>query len=90
MKLLWTSTARKDRVNIRTFIERDNPAAALELDEVFSDRTAGLLELPLMGRTGRLKGTRELVVHGNYVVVYDVMKDDIRIIRILHAARRWP
>lgn len=79
-----------DRVNIRNFIERDNPAAALELDQVFADRTAGLLDLPLVGRAGRLKGTRELVVHGNYIVVYDVTKDAIRIIRILHAARRWP
>ena len=79
-----------DRVNIRTFIERDNPGAALELDQVFTDRTAGLLDLPFVGRAGRLKGTRELVVHGNYIVVYDVVKDDIRIIRILHAARRWP
>ena len=79
-----------DRVTIRTFIERDNPVAALELDQVFADRTAGLLDMPFAGRAGRVRGTGELVVHGNYIVVYEVAKNEIRIIRILHAARQWP
>ncbi|MCI4592413.1 type II toxin-antitoxin system RelE/ParE family toxin [Sphingobium sp. BYY-5] len=43
-----------------------------------------------MGRPGRVAGTRELVAHRNYILVYDVAESEIRILRLLHAARRWP
>ena len=35
-------------------------------------------------------GTRELVVHRNYILVYDVAGDVVRILRVLHARREWP
>lgn len=41
-----------------------------------------------MGRSGLVTGTRELVVHPHYVVVYDV-KDTVRILRVLHTAQQW-
>lgn len=33
---------------------------------------------------------RELVVHRNYILVYDVTGDEVRILRVLHARRQWP
>ena len=42
-----------------------------------------------MGRKGRQAGTRELVAHPNYIVVYDVTGDMVRVLRVLHAARQW-
>jgi plasmid stabilization system protein ParE len=41
-----------------------------------------------MGRSGLVKGTRELVVHPHYVVVYDVA-DIVRILRVLHTSQQW-
>jgi plasmid stabilization system protein ParE len=41
-----------------------------------------------MGRSGLVKGTRELVVHPHYVVVYDVA-DIVRVLRILHTSQQW-
>lgn len=45
---------------------------------------------PGLGRPGRLQGTRELVAHRNYILIYDVAGDLVRVLRILHAARQWP
>lgn len=90
MILVWTRAARSDRERIRTHIAEDNPVAALALDESFSEKTTLLAEYPHMGRPGRLPGTRELVAHPNYILVYDVKDGMVRILRLLHAARQWP
>jgi plasmid stabilization system protein ParE len=31
-----------------------------------------------------------LAAHRNYILVYDLAGDLVRILRVLHAARRWP
>ncbi len=43
-----------------------------------------------MGRPGRVPGTREWVVHRNYMLIYDQTDTEVRILRLLHAARQWP
>jgi len=44
-----------------------------------------------MGRPGRKKGTRELVISRTpFVVVYRAKGPRIEIIRLLHGAQRWP
>lgn len=43
-----------------------------------------------MGRPGRRKGTRELVAHPSYLLIYDVSGRTIRILRVMHTARQWP
>ena len=88
--LFWTPESIQDREDIYDFIEADNPAAALELDEMFSEKALHLVDHPGLGRLGRVVGTRELVVHPNYILVYDVRGDRVRVLRVLHAARRWP
>ena len=90
MKLVWTLPAREDRKSIREYIAADNPSAALDLDELLSERAARLLDHPGLGRAGRLKGTRELVAHRNYILIYDVVGELVRVLRVLHAARQWP
>jgi len=52
----------------------------------------GLLKKnPALGRAGRVAGTRELVVAGTpYVVPYRVRGEAVEILRVFHAARRWP
>ncbi|WP_275667776.1 type II toxin-antitoxin system RelE/ParE family toxin [Fastidiosibacter lacustris] len=48
-----------------------------------------LLDFPKMGRSGRVKGTRELVTWANYIIVYQENDNTVRILRILHAAQQW-
>jgi len=90
VKLVWTRPAAADRREIRTYIARDNPAAALALDELVSEKALRLVDHPGLGRPGRVAGTRELVAHRNYILIYDLADDLVRVLRVLHAARQWP
>jgi toxin ParE1/3/4 len=91
MKLRWTKAARQDRERIYAYVEADNPNAALELDERFQDRAAHLVQLPNLGRKGRMDGTRELsIAGGSYLLVYRIDPDVVWIIRVVHTARAWP
>ena len=44
-----------------------------------------------MGRAGRVKGTRELVISKTpYIAVYRIIAEAIVVLRILHGAQQWP
>ena len=88
--LYWTPEAIQDRDIIYDHIEADNPIAALALDELLAEKAVRLVDHPSQGRIGRVAGARELVAHQNYILVYQVTADAIAILRVLHAAQRWP
>jgi toxin ParE1/3/4 len=88
--LVWTRRASIGRAEIIDRIGRDNPAAAQALDDRFSQKSRLLIDHPHLGRPGRMGGTRELVVHPSYILIYDVTGTAVRILRVMHAARRWP
>ena len=90
MRLVWAQEAMDDRDAIFDFVEENNQIAALALDELFTEKVSRLLDHPNLGRPGRIAGTREWVVHQNYIVIYDVTGDLLRVLRVVHAARRWP
>ena len=35
-------------------------------------------------------GTRELVAHPNYIVVYRVRGEDVQVLTVMHTARKFP
>ena len=41
------------------------------MDELFQRKATMLAEHPKTGRAGRVPGTRELVAHRHYVLIYD-------------------
>lgn len=90
MDLFWTPEAIQDRDEIYEYIEADNPAAALALDELLAEKASRLVEHPGLGRSGRIANTRELVAHRNYILIYDLVSDVVRVLRVLHTARQWP
>lgn len=89
-ELRWTLEAIQDREAIYDYVEADNPIAALALDELFEEKAGRLIDHPGLGRLGRIAGTRELVAHQNYILIYYVTSDFVRMLRVLHAARQWP
>jgi len=91
VKLTWSAFALSDRDAIFTYIEADNPAAAVLIDERIVASTRRLLDFPASGRVGRIAGTRELVINGTpYVAAYTITETTVRILRVLHGAQEWP
>ncbi|MGB8028918.1 MAG: type II toxin-antitoxin system RelE/ParE family toxin [Terracidiphilus sp.] len=91
MRLEWSIFAMDDRNAIFDYIEADSPQAAVTVDDRIEEQVEWLLQFPEMGRTGRIEGTRELVIqHTPYIVAYRVMGKIIRVLRVLHGAQRWP
>lgn len=88
--LLWTRQALRDREVIYDYIDADKPIAAAEMDDLFRAKAELLRASPLLGKEGRVTDTREWVVHANYMLVYDLRDDQIRVLRVLHVARQWP
>lgn len=93
MQLVWTPRARRARETAIEFIAEHNPTAALgQLDEI-ERQTDMLIQHPDMGRPGRIKGTRELVIsHTPFIVVYRVKRraKRIELLRFLHGSQQWP
>lgn len=91
MTVHWTPRALTDIEEIHRYIAADNPTAAAELIErilAFVEET--LAAEPMIGRPGRVAGTRELLPHPNYILAYRVKSDQIDILTLRHAARLWP
>lgn len=90
MKVRWSKDAEQDRNEIFDFIESDNPIAAAKMDLLFENAANKAARFPHMGRPGQLPGTRELIAHPNYRVIYEIQDDAIYIHGVVHTARQWP
>lgn len=86
----WTESAEADREELLDYIAQDNPLAAIKVGDEIERQIEGLLDFPEVGRTGRIDGTRELVITGlPYIVCYAVTDKSITILRILHGRQQW-
>jgi len=90
MNVHWTPAALRDRADIFDRIASDNPRAAVRMDQLFSDAAANLSSLPDRGRPGRVGGTRELIPHESYRLVYEIEAETVWILALVHTARQWP
>ena len=82
--------ALTDRDAILVYIAHDNRTAAINQDIEFETKAENARKLPTLYKPGRVKGTREIVVRPNCVVVYRVSGDVVEVLRVLHAAQQWP
>lgn len=90
MKVFWASSAVQDRTNIFNFIADENPLAAIEMDGRFSSAAERLAMYPEQGKPGMVSGTRELIPHESYRLVYEVQQDTVWILALVHTVRLWP
>ena len=90
MIVVWTPEAEQDRADIWDYIAADNPGAAVRMDELFSDAAARLAAHPKMGKAGKIAGTRELIPHESYRLVYEIDGGTVWVLDLVHTARLWP
>ncbi|MGA9640175.1 MAG: type II toxin-antitoxin system RelE/ParE family toxin [Terriglobales bacterium] len=91
MKVEWHPLARADLAELVTYIAKGNPTAAYGVHDEIRKQTELLAIYPEIGRPGRVRGTRELVVTGTpYIAAYRYPGDKVTVLRLLHGARRWP
>ncbi len=90
MILNWTELAQKDKNGYVEYIAQDNVLAAIRVGDEIERQVEMLLQHPKLGRAGRVKGTRELVITGTpYIVGYRIREEYIDILRVLHGAQDW-
>ena len=91
MRIRWTRRALTRIQSISDHVSADNPRAAARLVQHLRMISELLAEHPSIGREGRVKGTRELVAPGvPYIIAYRLHSDEVQILTVMHAARRWP
>jgi addiction module RelE/StbE family toxin len=90
MRVVWTPEALQDRRDIWDYIASDNVAAALKMDERFSNAAERLGDHPKIGRSGMITGTREVFPHEHYRLVYEIDDEAVWILALVHTARQWP
>jgi addiction module RelE/StbE family toxin len=90
-KVRWTIRALRRLDQIGAFIAKDNLNAAARVVARIVSAADSLAEQPAMGRVGRIRGTRELVLADiPYLIPYRVVGREIEIITVMHAAQKWP
>ena len=45
---------------------------------------------PYMFRSGKVDGTREIVAHPNYLVIYRITVTHIQVEAVIHARQKYP
>lgn len=91
MQIIWRKAARDDLTEARRYIAQHNPRAAAHIFHAIRTAVRRLADSPHLGRSGRVEGTRELVVARiPYLVAYAVIGDQLVVLAVLHHAQDWP
>jgi toxin ParE1/3/4 len=88
MGVRWLSHALQSLRGIADHIATDHPDRAITFVREIREKTELLVDFPSVGRAGRVAGTRELVVHKNYIIVYRMKDENVEIIRVHHVAQK--
>ena len=88
----WTEQATRQLDQVRDYLGFSNSekvAARITMQIVTSVQR--LAAFPMLGRPGRVPGTRELVISNTpFIAAYAIEKARIVVLAIYHGAQRWP
>ena len=91
MRVKWLRGALRNLHQAVEYTARDNRSAAVDVAERIIETATRLEQHPFLGRPGRLKVTRELIVPGlPYVIRYRISNETVELLRIHHMAQCWP
>jgi len=88
----WTDQAVRQLDQAHDYIALSNSEeVASRITTKIINTIQQLATFPLSGRTGRVPGTRELVISSTpFIAAYAIDRDRIVILAIYHGAQRWP
>ena len=90
-RIRWTRKAFQNLEMAVLYVAEKNPQSAGELAKKIYQSINVLGVHPQIGRPGRCKGTRELVINGTpYIVPYRIHGRHVEILTVLHGAKKWP
>lgn len=91
MRVRWLRTAIRNLDDEATYIAQENPRAAAEMFVYVKAKVDALGDFPVLGRPGRVLGTRELVIDRYPLIVpYRVVGDELQVLRVFHTSRKPP
>ncbi|HSV54128.1 MAG TPA: type II toxin-antitoxin system RelE/ParE family toxin [Burkholderiaceae bacterium] len=90
LPIVWRVRARDSLADIVRHISQHNPIAARRIKTLIEEAVLPVAEHPYLFRPGRVPGTREVVAHPNYIVVYLVAAERIEVVHVLHARQQYP
>jgi toxin ParE1/3/4 len=90
--ILWTEQATLQLNQARDYIALSNSQEVA--DRIAMRIVTGMQQLvafPMSGRSGRVPGSRELIISNTpFIAAYAVDRDRIVVLALYHAARQWP
>lgn len=89
-RLVWRARALEDLETIIIYIAERNLPAAERLQAAIEACAAALPAHPFAFRPGRVAGTREAIVHPNYILIYRVSPEVVEIVNVVHARQQYP
>ena len=90
--IYWTEQAvdQLDRAEKYIALSNSEQVAANVAGNI-ANQVQQLMAFPLLGRPGRVAGTRELVISNTpFIVAYKVQAQNIVVLALYHGAQRWP
>ena len=90
LQIVWTDDARHDLRKLVEYVSLRNPPAARRILELLQGAITPAVEHPYLFKPGRLPGTREIVAHPNYILVYQVGDGILNVVCVLHARQKYP
>lgn len=92
MLVVWDEAALDDLESIGAFIANDSPRTARRLVEFLRDKAQALAHFPHLGiADDNAEHTRTLILpRYPYVLVYQVLNDEIRILAVFHQSQNRP
>lgn len=92
MKIIWSGNAKTKLIEILDYISKDDPVTAVHFIEEIEFKVAQLPQNPQSGRHLREISSphiRELIVHRNYGVIYEIEESIISILTVRHFGQKF-
>ena len=86
-RVVWSDQALEQLEAITTYVRTDSPVAAARLEARIVGKADSLVLMPERGQLIS-RGRRVIAVTRTYLLCYVVVGEEVRILSVLHTARR--